>query len=153
MDQEWGWHHGNDDRAERGLHPLCKHIPSRERAGWCVKNRSFCGHIIKNVICSLGRTRPLSMDRDKWVLYGRWMLIANSGLIGRYGGRCLEAASWLISRVLDSVWTCYLWVMVLYLVPDCIAPLCHWLPILGFVIGEELESCLVDVYKATLLDL
>ncbi len=42
--------------------------------------------------------------------------------------------------------------MVMNLVPDCIAPLYHWLPILGFMIGEELESCLRDVYKATLLD-
>ncbi len=28
MDQEQRWHHREDDRAERGLHPLCKHIPS-----------------------------------------------------------------------------------------------------------------------------
>ena len=33
------------------------------------------------------------MDYDKWALYERQILIADSGLIGRYGGRCLEAAS------------------------------------------------------------
>ncbi len=72
------------------------------------EEQEFRGHVIKNVICSLGKTRPLSMDSDRWALYERRIPIANSGLIGRYGGRCLEAASWLISRVLDSVWTCYL---------------------------------------------
>ncbi len=66
------------------------------------EEQEFRGHVIKNVICSLGKTKPLSMDYDKWALYERQVLIANSGRIGRYGGRCLEAASQLISRVLDS---------------------------------------------------
>ncbi len=61
-----------------------------------------------HVICSLGMARPLYMDRDKWALYERRILIADSGLIGRYGGHCLAAASWLISSVLDTLWTCYL---------------------------------------------
>ncbi len=40
-----------------------------------------------------------------------------------------------------------------YLVPDCSAPPCHWLAILGFMIGEELQSCLIDVYKQGYYDL
>jgi len=51
------------------------------------------------------------------------------------------------------VWTPYLVSCVIVWFLTVIVPPGHWLAILGFMIGEELQSCLRDVYKEGFLDL